>query len=362
MEKFWKKPLLSEYQECFDILNTESLIERETYKKFAIALFEIAKNQLDCKDCKLVFVDNLQNNLGFASSVNNTVTLNLAKMEKQTLYKTVSTIYHELTHLHQDKSDNKKEIDTSYSAEFPFQRYVVNDKFLPAELLGINPFLFYYTAQHEKEARDVGSECAMELFNALKEISQTKFTKGGTSRLIDRCIFQTQTRWDKENADYDYAATQIKAFIKQNPNFVHDTYKKIEREFINDVNRFGVTPNERLQYEKRYNLRIGALVLLGCDDKLKSQILNFISSNFTYRSEMFTTLVSITDSPYSTVSKNDFSVLFKFAEQINCPKDALLNLLVSWDKDYVNNVLNGTTLQSRKPNNLSSFKDNGRKL
>ena len=45
MEKIWKEVSQNEYQKCFDILNTQSLIEKETYKNFAIELFEIAKKQ-----------------------------------------------------------------------------------------------------------------------------------------------------------------------------------------------------------------------------------------------------------------------------------------------------------------------------
>ena len=274
MEKFWKNASQNEYKKCFDILNTESLIERETYIHFATELFEIAKKQLGCSDTTLRFVASDKNDLGFASIVNNTVTLNINKMEKQTLYKTVSTIYHELTHIRQDKYDSKKEINTVYPAEFPFVRCYGNENFLPPEILGISPFLFYYTCQHEKQARDVGSECAMELFVALKEIAQNNPTKTGTARHIDRCIQQVQTRWDRENNDNQRATTQIKEFLKQNPNFVVKAFEKIKQEFINDANKYPIFTKERNGLESRFNARIGVLVLLGCDENLKKDILN----------------------------------------------------------------------------------------
>ncbi|MBO5884496.1 MAG: hypothetical protein J6Q51_01725, partial [Clostridia bacterium] len=147
MEKIWKPATISEYKRCFDILNTQSLIETETYKNFAIELFEIAKRQLGCTDCKLKFINDERNNLGFASTMDNSVTLNLNKMEKQTLYKTVSTIYHELTHIRQGRVDEKKKINQQTPAKFPFLRCYGDERFLPAEILGINPFLFYYTCQ-----------------------------------------------------------------------------------------------------------------------------------------------------------------------------------------------------------------------
>ena len=355
MEKIWKEVSQNEYQKCFDILNTQSLIEKETYKNFAIELFEIAKKQLGCPNCKLKFVDNMQNNLGVASVVDNSVTLNLSKMEKQTLYKTVSTIYHELTHLRQDLLDDKKQPDTIKVAQFPFVRCVANEAFLPAEMLGINPFMFYYTCKHEKQARDVGSECAMELFVALNEMAKTKQTRTGAQRLIERCINQVQMRWDKENADYKFAASQIEMFLKQHPNFVQDTLNKIKQEFLLDAGKFGIASNERRKCESRFNARVGALVLMGCDENIKKQILDFVSANFVNSGEIFTTLVSIADSPYSKTTKNDLTTLFKMAQQVGCPKETLLSLLVSWEKAQVEQIVYGTQKQL---NNLQQFKGN----
>ena len=124
MEKIWNKATLNDYQKCFDILNTQSHMEKETFKNFAIELFEVAKKQFDCPDCKLKFIDDEKNNLGFASIMDNSVTLNLRKMDKNTLFKTVSTIYHELTHIYQDKNNDKKRIETSKSQSF-FLTYIV---------------------------------------------------------------------------------------------------------------------------------------------------------------------------------------------------------------------------------------------
>lgn len=351
MEKIWKKVSQNEYENCFDILNTNSLIERDTYQKFAIELFEIAKKQLGCTDCKLRFINDERNNLGFASVPNRTVTLNLNKMEKQTLYKTVSTIYHELTHIRQDKFDEKKTVDTVIPAEFPFVHCQADERFLPREILGISPFLFYYTCQHEKQARDIGNECAMELFVALKEISETKQTRTGTARFIDRCINQVQMRWNKENSDNKIATAQIQEFLKQNPNFVQDALDKIKQEFYTDATRYGITPQERAAFENRFMCRVGSLVLLGCDESVKNQILDFVANNFVNQGEIFNTLVSVVDSPYSKTSQEELSLLFKYAGQVNCPKDTLLNLLISWDKNYVNAVVNGSSAQGKNPNN-----------
>ena len=343
MEKIWKDALRSEYKKCFDILNTESLIERDTYRKFAIELFEVAKKQLGCEECKLKFIDDERNNLGFSSAMDNSVTLNLRKMEKHSLYKTVSTIYHELTHLRQSKVEDKKKIDTAVPAEFPFIRCYGDDKFLPAEMLGVNPFFFYYTCRNEKQARDVGSECAMEAFVELKNIAETQPTKNGTIRLIERCIQQVKTRWDKENADNSFASEKINEFIDKNPNFVHDAFDKIKQEFLNDAGHCSLISQERLQCEKRFNVRMGSLVLLGCDDKLKNDILSFVASNFISQNEVFVALISVVDSPYSKISKDELSLLFKCAAQNNCPKEVLLNYLISWDKNYVNEVINGSS-------------------
>ena len=140
MEKIWKKASQSEYEKCFNILNTESLIEKETYVKFATELFEVAKKQLGIKNCKLKFVDNMQNNLGVSSSVDNSITLNLSKMEKQTLFKTTSTIYHELTHIKQFITNTKKRIDFSLPAKFPFIHCYGNENFLPTQ----KAYFFFY--------------------------------------------------------------------------------------------------------------------------------------------------------------------------------------------------------------------------
>ena len=351
MEKIWKSATQNEYKKCFDILNTQSHIEKETFKNFATTVFEIAKKQLGCPECTLRFINDERNNLGFASVMNRTVTLNLNKMEKQTLFKTISTIYHELTHIYQDKMDEKKKIGTQTPATFPYIHCYSDERFLPADILGIDPFLFYFTCQHEKQARDVGSECAMELFTQLKNLCKIQPTRAGTERYIDRLISQTQTRWDKENANNAGATAQIQAFLKMNPNFVHTAFEKIKQEFIRDASRFGIVSKERLECESRFNRRIGALVLLGCDDNLKSQILNFASSNFINKGEIFNALISVTDSPYSKTTKGDLDLLFKFAEMNNCPTETLLNLLISWDNDYIISVMNGTSFKGSNSTN-----------
>ena len=43
MERYWKKQPTMVYKKCFDILNTQSLIEKQTYINFLTELFEIAK-------------------------------------------------------------------------------------------------------------------------------------------------------------------------------------------------------------------------------------------------------------------------------------------------------------------------------
>ncbi|MBQ8424824.1 MAG: hypothetical protein IJX17_02230 [Clostridia bacterium] len=356
MEKIWNKATLNDYQKCFDILNTQPHMENETFKNFAIELFEIAKKQLNSPDCKLKFVNDEKNNLGFASSMDNTVTLNLRKMDKNTLFKTVSTIYHELTHIHQDKTNDKKRIGTSKPAKFPFERCYGDERFMPPEILGISPFLFYYTSQKEKQARDVGSECAMELFNSLNNITKTQPSQNSTKRLIDRCINQVQLRWDRENLDNVRATTQINSFLSQNPNFIYDAFDKIKQEFINDTKNCSPMSNERFAYENRFNCRIGSLVLLGCDDNLKNQIYEFISSNFVSKGEVFNTFISVIDSPYSTTTKEELSMLLKLAELNNCPKDTLINFLISWDKQHLNEVFNSLSFNDKKQN--KSFSGN----
>lgn len=341
MEKIWKDVSASEFKECFDILNTYSLIETETYRKFAIALFEVAKRQLGVNNCTLNFVNEMKNNLGVSSSLNNTVTLNLAKMEKQTLFKTVATIYHELTHLRQDKIETKKTLNMAFKPEFPFIRCIGNEKFLPPEILGTSTEFFYFTCKHEKQARDVGNECAMNLFTALNELAQVNQTKAGTARFIERCILQTQRRIDKEKADYSFASAQAKAFLASNPNFIQNAFAKIKQEFISGASMCDKNSVERQQCERRFNYRLGSLVLMGCDDYMKAQTLSFVSSNFVNKAEVFTSFVSVVDSPYSKTTEKDLSLLFKLAEHNNCTKDNLINYLVSWDKDYLNDFAAG---------------------
>lgn len=357
MEKFWKDVSANELKECFDILNTYSLIETETYRKFAIALFEVAKRQLGVNNCTLNFVNEMQNNLGVSSSLTNTVTLNLAKMEKQTLFKTVGTIYHELTHLHQERTGFKKEIGTCLPNKFPFDRCVGNENFLPTNILGISTNLFYFTCEHEKQARDVGNECGMEVFKALNELSKKNQTKTGTALFIERCILQTQRRIDKEKADYSFASAQAKAFLASNPNFIQNAFDKIKQEFMADAVRFNPTSKERYQCENRFNYRVGALVLMGCDDYMKAQILSFVSNNFVNKGEIFTSLVSVADSPYSKTTKTDFETLTKFASHVNCSKEALAGYLTNWDKDYVLDAIDNLSKPSEAKPAKPSWRD-----
>jgi len=357
MEKIWKKASQNEYQKLFDILNSQSLMEKETFKNFAIELFEIAKKQLGCVDCKLKFIDDERNNLGFASIMDNSVTLNLRKMDKNTLHKTVSTIYHELTHIHQDTFKNNKTIGTSIPAEFPFIRCFGDERFLPREILGISPFLFYYTCQHEKQARDNGSECAMELFDELKKLAQTSQAKSATIRQIDRTANQVKLRWEKENEDNAFANSQIQAFLSQNPNFVQEAFNKIKQEFNRDVKMYNPMSKERFALENRFNCRLGSLVLLGCDDKLKEQIFDFVSSNFVSKGEVFNTFISVIDSPYSKTTEEELSLLFKLAEQNKCSPEVLSNLLISWDKNFIKESMDKSSNQSK--NKFSLFNNIG---
>ena len=90
---------------------------------------------------------------------------------------------------------------------------------------------------------------------------------------------------------------------------------------------------------------------MGSDDNLKSQILNLASSNFINKGEIFNALISVTDSPYSKTTKGDLDLLFKFAEMNNCPTETLLNLLISWDNDYIISVMNGTSYKGSNSTN-----------
>lgn len=349
MDKFWNNASKEEYEKCFDILNNGDAFSNDTYKKFIIELFDIAKKQFGCEDCKLVLADNLGTDLGVSSATNKTITLNFNLLEQLTFYRMVVTLYHELTHIYQDKVSEKKEIGTALPNEFPFIHCVGNEKLMPKEILGITPFFFYYTSRKEKQARDVGSECATELFTTLKNMVQTKQARPGTRRVIDRAIMQIKLKWDEEKAKNNIATAKIKEYFEQNPNYMQDVFEKIKREFINDVQKGGITPKERYEYESRCIYRIGSLVLLGCDDNMKSQILNFVTSNFVNRSEIFNAFIVVVDSPYSKISKNDLVSLFKLANVNNCSKDTLLNLLTSWDKNYLNKVINDMSLEYHMP-------------
>ena len=334
----WNKALKSDYKKCFDILNSNSISERDTYVKLSIELFEIAKKQLGITNAKLKFVETMGNSLGVSTVLDHSVTLNLEKMEKQNFHKIVSTIYHELTHLRQEKTEAKKEIDKTVPAEFPVVHAYGNENFLPKEILGISPFLFYYTCKHEKEARDNGSACATDFFRELKNLSASQPTKSDTSSFIEECFAQVRNRWSEENFNNMRATIEVGAFIKKNPNFTHDAFEKIKQEFNRDQSYLPLMSKERNQLEDRFVRRIGSLVLLGCDDNLKNDVLSFASNNFCNVGNIFNTMISVIDSPYSKVSKDDFNLLFQYAEKVNCPKDLLFNYLTSWDKNYINKV------------------------
>ena len=327
------------YKKCFDILNKQSLIEKQTYVNFLTELFEIAKVQMGCPECKLVFFDSDRNDLGYASQDHLTVNLNLQKIEKQNLYKSVSTIFHELEHLHAAKVEQKKKLGVAKPAVFPYLQAARGNGLLPTEILGIDTYLFYYTSTHEKNARDVGNECAMEVFEALRQISETERTATGTARHIDRTIMFLQRVKNEEQRNYNFACAEIKKFFAQNPNFYQSALQKIFAEFSEKTKQCQPFSQQRKQLEEIFNLRMGSLVFLGCDDQSKKQILDFARKNFVFKANVINTLILLVDAPYSKTTKQDFKILFDYARQCNCLNNELLGCLTNWDKQDVYDIL-----------------------
>ena len=339
MEKYWKKQPTAVYKKCFDILNKQSLIETQTYVNFLTELFEIAKVQMGCPECKLVFFDSDKNDLGYASQDHLTVNINLQKIEKQNLYKLVSTIYHELEHFHERKVEDKKQLGVAQPAVFPYFQAARGQSLLPTEILGIDTYLLYYTSTHEKQARDVGNECAMEVFEALKQISESERTATGTARHIDRTIMMLQRTKQEEQKNYNFACAEIKKFFAQNPNFYKNALQKIFAEFLEKSKFYQPFSKERKQLEEITNLRIGALIFLGCDDESKKQIINFTTRNFVFKANVINSLVLVIDSPYSKTTKYDFKLLFDYARQCNCLNNQLLGCFTNWEQQDVYDIL-----------------------
>ena len=337
------------YKKCFDILNTQSLIEKQTYINFLTELFEIAKVQMGCPECKLVFFDSDKNDLGYASQDHLTVNINLQKIEKQNLYKLVSTIYHELEHFHARKVETKKQLGVERVAKFPYFQAARGSHLLPTEILGIDTYLFYYTSIHEKDARDVGNECAMEVFEALKQISETEKTATGTARHIDRTIMFLQRVKNEEQRNYNFACAEINKFFAQNPNFYKSALNKIFAEFLEKAKHCQPFSQERKKLEEMFNIRMGALVFLGCDDQSKKQILDFASRNFVFKGNVINALILLIDAPYSKTTKQDFKLLFDYARQCNCLNNQLLGCLTNWDVQDVYDIVREYMVE----NNLS---------
>ena len=101
---------------------------------------------------------------------------------------------------------------------------------------------------------------------------------------------------------------------------------------------------------------------MGCDDYTKAQILSFVTNNFVNRGELFTTFISVIDSPYSNVTKNDFNSLVKLAEFNNCPKDVLANYLVSWDRKHARQLMDDLSLADKTQPEPKPFKGGGIEL
>ena len=251
----------------------------------------------------------------------------------------MSTIYHELEHFHERKVEAKKQLGVAKPAVFPYFQAARGKGLLPTEILGIDTYLFYYTSKHEKQARDVGSQCALEVFEALKQISETERTLTGTSRHIDRTIMMLQRTQQEEQNNYNFACAEINKFFAQNPNFYQTALKRAFAEFSEKAKSCQPFSQERKQLEEVLNLRIGSLIFLGCDEESKKQIINFAAKNYVFKANVINSLILVIDSPYSKTTKQDFKLLFDYARQCNCLNNQLLGCLINWNQQDVYDIL-----------------------
>lgn len=272
MEKYWKKQPTAVYKKCFDILNKQSLIETQTYVNFLTELFEIAKVQMGCPECKLVFFDSDKNDLGYASQDHLTVNINLQKIEKQNLYKLVSTIYHELEHFHERKVEDKKQLGVAQPAVFPYFQAARGQSLLPTEILGIDTYLLYYTSTHEKQARDVGNECAMEVFEALKQISESERTATGTARHIDRTIMMLQRTKQEEQKTIILLVQRLKSFLHKIQISIKMHFKKYLQSFWKNQNFINLFQKNVNNLKKLQILELAHLFFLVVTMKAKSKL------------------------------------------------------------------------------------------
>lgn len=333
MSDFCKQIPKQEYQKCFDILNSGKLKKQEIYRQFLVSVFEVAKKQMDCTDCKLEFAKLEKDSYGKASDIDNVIRLNIATATPKYICQNISTIYHELTHICQHKTTAKKQLGVSKKTNFPFEQSI-HPYVLDKDLLGVHPFLVYYCSQTEKQARDVGYGEASAFFEIMDSISK-QGSKNKTKKIIQKSQNFFKKKFDYEKLHYEIAFEKVKDFVSQNPNFVGDALDKVFSEFATEAQKTMPYTMDRLELEETVVARIYALTSMGCDDKCKDKIIDFATKKLVLKKHIVMALIYVVDCPYANITKKDFELLFDYAKDSGNFNKDLLVCLQNWDKEDV---------------------------
>ena len=140
---------------------------------------------------------------------------------------------------------------------------------------------------------------------------------------------------DYEQVHYGIAYEAVEKFVFENPDFVEKALDKIFLEFISEASKTTPYSNYRLQLEKTVAARICALSSLGCNDKCKNKIIDFVTQKLVNKKCAVMGIIYVIDSPYAKITKQDFELLFDYARDSGDFNKDLFKCLYNWKKEDV---------------------------
>jgi hypothetical protein len=86
-------------------------------------------------------------------------------------------------------------------------------------------------------------------------------------------LYGTGSGFKKLSISINDIATSGYLTKEQTEGLIQTAFNKIKQEFLVETANCDKNSKQRYMCENRFNYRIGALVLMGCDDKMKAEIL-----------------------------------------------------------------------------------------
>lgn len=316
------------YNNCY--LAFERYINKKSkIQDFYLCVFELAKELLQIYDIDIEFKP-LNSERTYGYLLDNKICLN---SQEKNIFQMADTIFHELRHVYQRKTEKKKVLNCCRVPGFPIERVTSCISYLDEYKTHINPFYVYFTSTREKDARDYAYSQGIILFDYLKE----KFKNNKKiDKYFEKNIIKYQNKHKKQQIEYDNYIYDLKQKEKYLSKLMTEYI-----EFLIDQNNAvlnlinienGIVDIHTANKLKTFYIRLHVALSVYCDDNLTKKLLDYVIKIGDIKAYQV-----ILNCPFTKISKKDWFKLFEICKDQDQTGE-IYDLIESsdlWDKSYL---------------------------